>query len=294
MSQYYTWNNSRKVFCKTKQGTRVPGYDDIRETDALGRAYIIHPNNAECYFLRMLLHVRRGPTSFASLKIVEGEECQTFREACQKLGLLENDQDSDVTMSEASVSCFPAQLRALFAIILTTCAPSNPKTLWEKYKESLSEDVLRQERRENPSMDLNFSTDIYNQALNLLEDRSISMNGKTLSELGLEAPTRSDFLSYIETFHERKATTLLSWKHSYEITSLFLLEDQRQAYNRFMISIEIGNGIFFLDARGGTGKIFLFNLCLLIFDCKMKSPLLLHHPEYQQHCWKMVKVLFCS
>jgi hypothetical protein len=113
------------------------------------------------YFLRIV----RGPTSFASLKTVEGEECQTFRDACQKLGLLENDQHWDVTMSEASLSCFPAQLRALFAIILTTCAPSNPKTLWEKYKESMSEDVLRQARRENPSMDLNFSPDIFNQAL---------------------------------------------------------------------------------------------------------------------------------
>jgi hypothetical protein len=73
-------------------------------------------------------------------------------------------------MSEASLSCFPAQLGGLFAIILTTCGPSNPKTLWEKYKENLTEDVLRQLHRENPTMDLNFSPDIFNQALILLED----------------------------------------------------------------------------------------------------------------------------
>jgi hypothetical protein len=138
--RYYIWYTSRKVICKRKQGARVPGYD-IRAIDSLGRVYTNHPNNAECYFLRLLLHVLRGPTSFASLKTVEGEECQTFREACQKLDLLENDQHWDITMSEASLSCFPAQLRGLFAIILTTCAPSNPKTLWEKYKENLTEDV---------------------------------------------------------------------------------------------------------------------------------------------------------
>jgi hypothetical protein len=103
VSKYYTWNTSRKVFCKRKQGARVPCYDDIRATDALGWVYTIHPNNAECYFLMLLLHAVRGPTSFPSLKTVEGEECQTFREACQKLGLLEIDQNWDTTMSEASL-----------------------------------------------------------------------------------------------------------------------------------------------------------------------------------------------
>jgi hypothetical protein len=126
------------------------------------------------------------------LKTVEGVECQTFREACQKLCLLENDQRLDTTMSEASLSCFPAQLRGLFAIILTTCAPSNSKTLWKAYKESLSEDVLREARRANPAMDLTFCTEIFNQALILLQEKRISMNVKTLSDLGLEAPTLSD------------------------------------------------------------------------------------------------------
>ncbi|RCN48933.1 hypothetical protein ANCCAN_05042 [Ancylostoma caninum] len=89
--KYYTWNTSRKVFCKRKQGAPVPG-TDVRESDALGRVYTVHPNNDECYFLRLLLHTVRGPTSFADLKIVDGEVCETYREACQRRGLLENDQ----------------------------------------------------------------------------------------------------------------------------------------------------------------------------------------------------------
>jgi hypothetical protein len=47
-------------------------------------------------------------------------------------------------MPEASLLCFPAELRGLFAIILTACGPSNPKPLWNKYKESLSEDILQE------------------------------------------------------------------------------------------------------------------------------------------------------
>jgi hypothetical protein len=118
------------MFCKRKQGARVPGYD-IRASD-------------------------------------------------------------DTTMSEASISCSPAQLRGLFAIILTTCGPSNPKTLWEAYKESMSEDVLREARRANPTIDLTFCAEIFNRALILLQEKCIAMNGKNLSELGLEGPTVSD------------------------------------------------------------------------------------------------------
>ncbi|KIH61446.1 hypothetical protein ANCDUO_08282 [Ancylostoma duodenale] len=65
--KYYTWNTSRKVFCKRKQGAAVPG-GDVRASDALGRVYTVHPNNDECYYLRLLLHTVRGPTSFTDLK----------------------------------------------------------------------------------------------------------------------------------------------------------------------------------------------------------------------------------
>jgi hypothetical protein len=42
----------------------------------------------------------------------------------------------------------------IFAIMLTTYGPSNPKTLWDKYKESLREDVSREARRANLTMGL--------------------------------------------------------------------------------------------------------------------------------------------
>ncbi|KIH53763.1 hypothetical protein ANCDUO_16097, partial [Ancylostoma duodenale] len=98
--KYYTWNASRKVFCKRKQGAVVPG-SDVRASDALGRVYTVHPNNDECYYLRLLLHTVRGPTSFTDLKTVDGEVCETYREACQRRGLLENDQHWDTTLAKA-------------------------------------------------------------------------------------------------------------------------------------------------------------------------------------------------
>ncbi|KIH68828.1 hypothetical protein ANCDUO_00835 [Ancylostoma duodenale] len=203
----------------------------------------------------------RGPTSFADLKTVDGEVCETYREACQRRGLLENDQHWDTTLAEACLTCFPSQLWSLFAIIVTSCAQSNPQSLWEKYKKSLSEDILREHRRVNP--EVNFCTEIFNQALILLEDKCISISSKTLSDLGLHAPSRTGAeLVQSEVLRERNYD-VEELENLVQFNEPLLVPDQRLAYEAITDMIRNGNGgIFFLDALGGTGKTFLVNLLL--------------------------------
>jgi hypothetical protein len=140
--KYYTWNVTNRVWKRRSQGTRVVGHEGIRASDALGRVYTVHPNNFECFCLRLLLHEVRGPTSFEALKTVDARVCATYREACQERGLLESDAHWDETLTEAAVSQSPARLRDLFAILLTTCGVSNPRQLWEDHKGDLTEDIL--------------------------------------------------------------------------------------------------------------------------------------------------------
>ncbi|XP_075451164.1 uncharacterized protein LOC142492406 [Ascaphus truei] len=162
--RYYAWNASTKHFNKRKQGIAVPGTDALA-SEALGRVYTVHPNNAECFFLRMLLHTVPGPTSFDALKTVNGQVCETYREACQKLGLLEDDQHWNSTLAETALQSLPGKIRNLFAIILTTCNPSNPNTLWATYRETMSEDILHKAQRDNPSLNVQFSPEIFNEVL---------------------------------------------------------------------------------------------------------------------------------
>ncbi|KAI8120452.1 hypothetical protein CVS40_8292 [Lucilia cuprina] len=75
---------------RSKIGTSVSNWHGIKADDALGRVYTIHVTNLECYCLRMLLNIIKGPTCFRDLKIINGRECETFREACEVLGLMEN------------------------------------------------------------------------------------------------------------------------------------------------------------------------------------------------------------
>ncbi|KIH46247.1 hypothetical protein ANCDUO_23703 [Ancylostoma duodenale] len=110
--KYYTWNAARKKVCRRKQSVPAPGHN-VRASDAFARVYTVHPSNDKCYFLRFLLHTVRGPISFTDLKTINGEVCETYREACQRLGSLENDQHWDRTLLKACATCFPSQLRDL-------------------------------------------------------------------------------------------------------------------------------------------------------------------------------------
>lgn len=75
--------------------------------DALGRLYTVHPDNTECFYLRLLLINVRGPTSFKDLRTVNGQLCATYRQACQELNLLENDAHLDTALADASNTARP-------------------------------------------------------------------------------------------------------------------------------------------------------------------------------------------
>ena len=90
-----TWNQV------TKQETVVEGYSDVRKTDALGRVYVVHANS-ECFHLRILLHVVKGPTFFISLRTFQGITYETFQGVCKAMGLLEDDTHWASMLSEAA------------------------------------------------------------------------------------------------------------------------------------------------------------------------------------------------
>ena len=80
-----------------------------------------------------------------------------------------------MAMEEASVGNSAASLRSLFAVILTWCEPSNPLEIYEHHKETMAEDFLHQYRTKLGNADLDYSDDIFNLALNDLQDKVLSM-----------------------------------------------------------------------------------------------------------------------
>ncbi|GFS85135.1 ATP-dependent DNA helicase [Trichonephila clavipes] len=256
LPKFYTWNASTKKFQRRKQGKAVEGHTNLYSSDALDRLYTVHPNNTECFYLILLLINIRGPISFQDLRTVNGQLCTTYRQACQELNLLENDAHWDTALDDASNTARPQQIRTLFAIILTTCFPSNPKDLWGKCKDYMSEDILHHLRAANQNLDIQFTSNVYNEALILIKDICLreTIANKALVQLGMPASNRPANTLFDRDL-QRETHCDSDELGTFVRTNLpQLILEQRIAYDRIMRAItEQSGGLFFIDAPGGTG-----------------------------------------
>ena len=162
---------------------RVKGHGTV-----IGRVYSAHPGESDRYFLRMLLNHVTGCTSYQEIRTLsDGTVCDTFKEAALRRGLLEDNQESDDCLTAAVISEVPAQLRQLFVTILLFNEPSDPLTLWNKHKVSLSEDYLFKARVLAPNLELNEY--LTNKALKDIQYRQ-EQQGKSLSDFpGMPLPS---------------------------------------------------------------------------------------------------------
>ena len=68
----------------------------------------------------MLLTAVPGATSFEYLRTVDGVLHPTFKEACQQLGLLNDDAECHAALEEATFKDMPRQIRYLFRFFYRT------------------------------------------------------------------------------------------------------------------------------------------------------------------------------
>ncbi|GBP39032.1 ATP-dependent DNA helicase pif1 [Eumeta japonica] len=175
------------------------------KTDALGRVYTIHPNNSECFYLRMLLHIVKGPTTFARLRTVQGVVYNTYQAACKTMGLLEDDSHWENTLSEAAVCSSATSLRYLFAVIVAFCQVADSVNLWNKFQENMASDILNRRRRELNSDDIQYDQHIFDEALFELNKVLQLLSGKSIKDFGLPMPantTSSDLTNSAEYTRE--------------------------------------------------------------------------------------------
>ncbi|KAL8617178.1 hypothetical protein ACOMHN_014348 [Nucella lapillus] len=259
--KYYTWNN--KKWQRRKQGQDVENWPGIKASAAIARVYTVSPKHQECFFLRLLLHQVKGPTSFEDLRTFEGRLCNTNREACLLHGLLEDDEHWNLTLEDAAATKHPKQMRQLFAIMMHTCELSNPVDLWNNHKESLSEDIQHRIQCENPDMTITLNDIITNEALVDLEDRLMALGGPVITVYGLPPPRRNEAAALsTEILRETSYNSELLAAYVEENEQI-MVSDQQVAFNLIMAKVEEqSGGIFFLDAPGGTGKTFVTNLIL--------------------------------
>ncbi|GFQ84634.1 uncharacterized protein TNCT_429421 [Trichonephila clavata] len=253
--RYFTWNNSGKKWEPRKQGEPHPSITGIFKAKALGRLYTVHPKQCECFFLRLLLVNVPGPTSFKFLRTINGQVFNTYQDACKELQLLEGDNHWDITLAESALTSIPHVIRQLFAIILTTCYPTQSSSLWGKYKNYMTEDILHRVKQTNQSSNIDYIPEMYNEALVLIEDLCILISNLPLNHYGMPSPDRpaTDLVnSDLQREKQYKDVDLATIIANIEP---LLTDEQKNIYNRIMLAVnDEQGGFFFLHAPGGTGK----------------------------------------
>lgn len=237
---------------------------DVRKKGfAIGRMYFASPSSGERFYLRTLLTVVKGSTSFEDLRMVDNILHPTFRDACVARGLLEDDGEWVICIQDACQMQTGASLRQLFASLLLFCSPTHPNKLWTKFCDFICDDLAHRIRTRyhinHPSQN-----QIYDLGLYLLEG-ILKSSGKSLANF---RPMPEPIFNWDLCTGNALITEQLDYNREEESNMAAVMvpqlnPEQRASYDTVLSAVlSNSGGTFFLSGPGGTGKTFVYRtLC---------------------------------
>jgi ATP-dependent DNA helicase PIF1 len=257
ISKCYVWKQSSRSWERRKRF--------YKKQQTLNRLHLVHIEDKERYFFRILLHKVPNPTCFEDLRTFEGVLYNTFQEACHARGFLDNDTQWDDTIKEA-IRHFPPNIaRKIFTYILAYSNPSHPLQLWVDNKEQLCEDFMR-------NIDTTFNPFIEQKGLNDINE-NLKQFQKSLHDYST--------MPQIEEDDNNNNTSLNNITNSYNIIKMYKKRSQESYINAepekqkvflkeiFDIFDQKKNNFptcYFLNAAAGCGKTYCLDA--IIDKCK--------------------------
>ncbi|XP_031124334.1 uncharacterized protein LOC116027048 [Ipomoea triloba] len=228
---------------------------------AVGRIFYVPPGSGELYYLRCLLNIVKGPTSFNEIRTYNGVEYQTFKEACYARGLLEDDNEYIDAIEEASQWSTAYSLRKLFVTLLMSNTMVSPETIWNKVWLHLADDAQHSCRRLHNQSDL-FLNDEQKKEFALIQlSKLLLVYNKTLRDFpNMPVINEASTVAVENCFlWEELAYDRAGLHEESERLQSQLTEEQRRIYDAVISDIYSNNGgLFFVYGYGGTGKTFLW------------------------------------
>ncbi|XP_058761349.1 uncharacterized protein LOC131634741 [Vicia villosa] len=227
----------------------------------IGRLIWVPPTTGELFYLRMMLTVAKGPTTYEEIRTVDNIQYDTFRDACFAMGFLEDDKEYIAAIKEASHWGTGHFLRKLFVIMLLSGAVNRPAHVWEQTWLLLSDGVLHTQRAlaANPELDL---TQEELQNLTLIEiEKLLQANRRTLKDFSPIPYPDAYVLEQLGNrliYDERNYDTA-SMNSEFENLFAALTDEQRSIYEKIIHAVESQKpAVFFLHGYGGTGKTYMW------------------------------------
>jgi hypothetical protein len=206
------------------------------------RTLLLHVKAPESY--NDLLNVREQTTLPDGTVETTRHQCQTFLEACLRLGLRGADGEYDRVLTHARFDAMPGQLRSLFASILIHCNPLDPDKLWDNHRKWLWDDRTYDDH----AVEYDFKA--YHSIQRLVQRFNSTLTLADNFRIPVPPGNFDDFAAQEdEEFDVAQGQSMLE----------SLKPMQRQHYDKIMNAIDSGNGAcFFIDGPGGSGKSYLY------------------------------------
>ena len=182
----------------------------------------------------------------ADLRTVDGELCSTYKEACLRMQLLDDDTEWVNCITEAAATKAPKTIRQLFLTILLFCQPADIPSLLASSKECMSEDFNRQRRLQG----------FQEERLQAVVDNDLACAlHEGLQDLGA---LPSDFPGLPQAdFHQRSEADIgqddmdPDAAETFSRNFLLLNQEQREVFHAIQERLDQGQGgLFFIDAPG--------------------------------------------
>ena len=206
------------------------------------------------------------------LTLPDGRVCETYKEVCLELGLLDDDGEWRRSLEMMTVTDMCYQIRMTFVIILVFEKPADPRALFEEFWSNWCDDFEHKHRRET-GQEL---TESQKKTLVLLDlEMRLQSFEQQLKDYALPVPTPEELAEVQHVASIQPA--VIREELEFEVQELqaqvstrqpTFTPQQQEIYETVVSATENGEELLvFIDARGGCGKTYLLNTILSAVRC---------------------------
>jgi PIF1-like helicase/Helitron helicase-like domain at N-terminus/Helicase len=256
----FTWNRKEKEWKRRVKGKDRPDERPVQ----IGRIYQVNPFQGEIYYLRRLLTIVPGPTSFDDLRTVNGILYDSFEAACRAHGIISHESDWEDCFNEAKDMRTGWYLRRMLISAILYGGLTDARRIWERFADFICDDLPYHIRVNYLPCDPSIARPDHDLGLYLI-NKALKVEDRTLEDFYLPHYCNSweltdgnpQILQELSYDRERLARSAAERESHLNI-------DQRQSYDTILNQLRTDptKARFFLHGSGGTGKTYLYStLC---------------------------------
>uniref|UniRef100_A0A0R0IBC5 ATP-dependent DNA helicase n=1 Tax=Glycine max TaxID=3847 RepID=A0A0R0IBC5_SOYBN len=245
----------------------------------IGRLLWVPPITGELFYLRMMLTVCKGPTSFEDLRTVDNVQYSTYKEACFAMRFLQDDKEFIEAIKEAKDWGSAHYIRKLFVLLLLAATMSKPEQVWDQTWHWMADDIVYNYKKSSTSTTLQLD-DRTLQNLVLLEiEQLLQENQRSLRDYpSMSYPEDANFPAYLDNslilaeLNYNNEELRSEFEHLFSHMTASIYNQIVEAVNKdeggmfFLYGYGASSGIASLLLPGGRTAHSKFKIPVLVFE----------------------------